>query len=481
MHYKYGNKNRGNGFSLEFRAHKTSPVKHCYNIAMASSKANSGPYDDQAREIIKNVYQVCAAEKKDGHLHMPLSSPFDRTTHLCNVSWSTVQRLVCHDETTKACQPVHRKVELDDFDLCVVRRTVQTMYEKRKVLPTLDNIRNELRETISYTGGKKALSKTLKNIGFEYRRSTTNRKVLMERSDIVLQGINFLRTIKELRDNCRTIVYTDETFVHSCHSTAKCWQSKDVGLNVPFSKGERMIIVHAGSKNGFIPGAALIYKASSSTGDYHNEMNFDNFMKWLEQKLIPNLPEKSVLILDNVAYHNVQIDKCPTQSTRKADIQLWLQRHGIPFTAEMLKPELLELCKTNKPAPTYRVDQLLKTHGHLALRLPPYHADLNAIELIWSNLKGYIGRRNLRFRMADVQSLIQEGVDSIGEKEWSACCSHVEAVELEYRKRDIAVDEEVERVLIYVDSDSDVSDDSTDTASEGDKSTDSAEESKLFM
>ena len=46
------------------------------------------------------------------------------------------------------------------------------------------------------------------------------------------------------------------------------------------------------------------------------------------------------------------------------------------------------------------------------------------------------------------------------------------------------MEEEVDRVIIYVDSasDSDVSDsEDTDTASEGNETTDTADESKLFM
>ena len=42
------------------------------------------------------------------------------------------------------------------------------------------------------------------------------------------------------------------------------------------------------------------------------------------------------------------------------------------------------------------------------------------------------------------------------------------------------MEEEVDRVIIYVDSNSDVSD-SEDTASEGNESTDTADESKLFV
>ena len=55
-------------------------------------------------------------------------------------------------------------------------------------------------------------------------------------------------------------------------------------------------------------------------------------------------------------------------------------------------------------------------------------------------------------------------------------------IDQEFWRRDIAVEEEVDRVIIYVDSDSHVNDsEHTDTASEGNKSTDTADESKLFV
>jgi hypothetical protein len=33
-------------------------------------------------------------------------------------------------------------------------------------------------------------------------------------------------------------------------------------------------------------------------------MNVTNYQKWLTEKLIPNLPPKSVLVVDNAPYHN---------------------------------------------------------------------------------------------------------------------------------------------------------------------------------
>ena len=60
---------------------------------MASEKTNSARYGSQAREIIKRVYNVRREKKKDEKLSLPLCSPLERTTHLCNVSASTVQRI----------------------------------------------------------------------------------------------------------------------------------------------------------------------------------------------------------------------------------------------------------------------------------------------------------------------------------------------------------------------------------------------------
>ena len=77
-------------------------------------------------------------------------------------------------------------------------------------------------------------------------------------------------------------------------------------------------------------------------------------------------------------------------AARKAVMRDWLTRNNIAYDESMLKAEILQLCKTHKPEPRFVVDEMLKEHGHTAIRLPPYHADLNPIELIWANLKGLL-------------------------------------------------------------------------------------------
>ena len=72
-----------------------------------------------------------------------------------------------------------------------------------------------------------------------------------------------------------------------------------------------MIVVHAGDSTGFISGGLLTFKSGRSTEDYmyHDDMDSQNFTRWLREQLLPYLPQQSILVLDNAAYHNIQVDR----------------------------------------------------------------------------------------------------------------------------------------------------------------------------
>lgn len=419
--------------------------------------------------VANNVYEFCKAEAAAGEPLVPLQYPLKRASEMTKLSKSTLCRAsTAHAapsaEQTKPPRKTHKnKIIIDDFDKCVIRRTINEMYTQKKVFPTMSLIHEELVEKINFPGSKSCLRNVIKELGFVWKKCETNRKLLMERADVVAQRVRYLRAISQFRKAGREIVYMDETYIHSSHGVSKGWQSADgeIGHHVPFNKGERFIIVHAGSKQGFVPNALYINKAVRASGDYHLEMNSEVFEQWLRDQLIPNLPRKSVIIMDNASYHSIQIDKCPVQSTKKADIQGWLARHSIAFDRTMLKAELLHLCKVNKPSPTFRCDNLLRDHGHDVLRLPPYHADLNAIELIWGIVKNDIAKKNARCTMSSVKELALKKFGEVGPTEWEHCIRHVEGVEQQYWKLDIAVEEEVEKVVINLGSD-----DSDDNSSE---------------
>ena len=159
-------------------------------------------------------------------------------------------------------------------------------------------------------------------------------------------------------------------------------------------------------------------------------MNGDKLFKWVKEKLIPHLPPSlQVLISDNAPYHNLQVDKCPTQAYRKAGIQAWLTRQQIPYGATLLKAELLQICKQHKSNPSFLLDNILKDYGHDCLRLPAVHAYLNSIELIWATMKGYIARRNVSFKLTDVIQLTHDAIAAVTEDALVSSCRHVEEVE----------------------------------------------------
>ncbi|KOB69937.1 Uncharacterized protein OBRU01_13237, partial [Operophtera brumata] len=65
---------------------------------------------------------------------------------------------------------------------------------------------------------------------------------------------------------------------------------------------------------------------------------------------------------------------------------------------------------TTKPSKLrYVIYELALEHGHKVIRLPPYHCQYNAIELIWAQIKGHAARNNTEppFSTAKMMSLLQ--------------------------------------------------------------------------
>lgn len=133
------------------------------------------------------------------------------------------------------------------------------------------------------------------------------------------------------------------------------------------------------------------------------------------------------------------------------------------FNVISFQVELLDLCKRHKPAqPKYVIDQILRRHGHEAVHLPPYHPDLNPIELVWSKVKRGVAEKNFTFKISDIERLTHDAMDDVSNEFWDSCCRHVQDLEQKYWEQDIAIERQVERVEFMVTS----SDEATDTASD---------------
>ena len=72
------------------------------------------------------------------------------------------------------------------------------MYDQ-KIAPAVDKIKAELRETLIIS--KTTLSLTLLDMGFTYRKRGDNRNIFNNHISITNDRINYLRKIKQYRDD----------------------------------------------------------------------------------------------------------------------------------------------------------------------------------------------------------------------------------------------------------------------------------------
>lgn len=293
------------------------------------------------------------------------------------------------------------------------------------------------------------LLRSLNRLGFTYgigkRRST-----LRERDYVVLARRRYLRRKIANRNFDGSLkqaeVYLDETYINKNHSNQFTWYLDEDGpwVNKPSGKGPRLIIVHAITKDGWVNGAQLIFDAKKRTGDYHGQMNWENFSKWFEIQLLPNIPANSLIIMDNAGYHNVLADDSfPTPKTRKEGLLAWLERNCIPWTDDMLKPELYALCKRFAPAPEFKLDQIAEAAGHSILRTPQYHPEFQPIETCWAIVKNYMGD-NCDFTMKSFHAQLPLALAKVKSRTCKKLIAKVAKQEDKYWDEDIQLYEEID-------------------------------------
>lgn len=265
----------------------------------------------------------------------------------------------------------------------------------------------------------KTLWRTLYRMGFVYGPSQ-RRSTLKEQDYVIIARREYLRQKRGNRGGDggthRPEVYLDETYLNVNHSKDNTWYFEPDGpwVNKPAGKGPRLIIVHAITRQGWVHGAERVFQAKQRTGDYHGQMNSENFTKWFTEQLLPHIPPSSLIVMDNAPYHNeLAEDAFPTPTTRKAQLQQWLLTHQpAQYGEDMLKPELYQRCKQLCPPPPRRLDRIAEAAGHTILRTPPYHPELQPIETVWALIKQYCATR-CDYTLAGLKIHLEAGFDQV--------------------------------------------------------------------
>jgi hypothetical protein len=358
------------------------------------------------------------------------------------------------------------------------------------------------------TVSKSAMGRYMKQLGLAWKPVRSSKQRLGDyRMDLLrsfLIEFNNLYSIWIANpDDCDFIfVFTDESYIHQTHSN-KCSyipidKKKECKVVRSSSKGQRLIIMHAITTfgplceldnnypvnmlqwKGDTPHPTIrcdnkltcevIWKATSTAGDYHSNMNSDMFLLWTTRQLIPTFEKlhpgkKMVLICDNAAYHHKRelnslallnkkqvIDLCifhqveyidiPYNHRRYEALQIdgVAQEEGVIIVGEFcdtcrvafsavkmiehavasrafvptldeLKVGLLLYAAEVKPHLLEdKVVTIMKEHGHRVLWTPPYSPDLQPIELFWAAGKNHAASKaSAKISMMETVNNLREG------------------------------------------------------------------------
>ena len=181
------------------------------------------------------------------------------------------------------------------------------------------------------------------------------------------------------------MVFIDESYVHKGHGQSNSFFDDKGEFSKSAGKGTRLIMLHAITEDGplcdlQLDGQAFdnlrwsgdtphpdgdlpdglttsecLWLSNSSTGDYHDNMNGEMFIKWIREKVSSAFKKKypgkkMVPVADNAAYHHVR--KIPAMGglSKKKLIELALE-HGVTYLDLPLTPareHALEHDKENK-------------------------------------------------------------------------------------------------------------------------------------
>lgn len=294
----------------------------------------------------------------------------------------------------------------------------------------------------------RTLGRTLDRWGFEFGKGTRTQH-LKEKDHVIAARQQYLRKMRGNRTTdgkqltLRPEVYLDESYVNKNHSNDFIWYYGEDGpwVQKPTGKGERLIIMNAITRDGWVPNAKVVFKSTKKTGDYHGQMNAELFQKWFSEKLLPNIPKNSLIVMDNASYHNTLTpSSAPTSACSKARIRTWLASNKVACSEDCLKVELVEVLKKIAPTPTYVVDEMARDAGHEVVRTPPYHPELQPIEVCWGVVKNEVAR-HCDFTMQNLLDQLEMAFEKVTAKICQGIIKKVRETEDKFWQEDALMDQ----------------------------------------
>ena len=128
----------------------------------------------ECQKFVKKLFAFFSKEKATKKPIVSFDRVYQRTSKALGVSYTSVHRIMNGKRPCKSNRPKERAKILDDFDHCVIKRTIHGLYS-RKIAPTrtVSIIHQEIKDSIKISKSK--LTLTLKVKGFVAKYNTTFR------------------------------------------------------------------------------------------------------------------------------------------------------------------------------------------------------------------------------------------------------------------------------------------------------------------
>ena len=145
----------------------------------------------------KKLFAFFSKEKATKKPIASFDRVYQKTSKALGVSYTSVHRIMNCKRPCKSNKPKERAKILDEFDHCVIKRTIHGLYSG-KIAPTVSIIHKEIQDSIKISKSK--LTLTLIDLGYTCKTIGDNRRVLYDQVSIINDRCNYLRKIKSFKE-----------------------------------------------------------------------------------------------------------------------------------------------------------------------------------------------------------------------------------------------------------------------------------------
>jgi hypothetical protein len=122
----------------------------------------------ECQKLVKKLFAFFSKEKATKKLIVSFDRVYQRISKAVGVSYTSVHRIMNDKRPCKSNRPRERANILDDFDHCVIKRTIHDLYS-RKIAPNVSIIHKEITNYIKISKSKLIL--TLIDLGYTYTKN----------------------------------------------------------------------------------------------------------------------------------------------------------------------------------------------------------------------------------------------------------------------------------------------------------------------